>query len=210
MIEDVFERHVAGSDPFRIEALFRTVLMRGFTRRPDVSLMGVLSGIEMACWDIVGKAVDKPVYELLGGQVHERLRAYTYLYPEPGDTDRRLHRSRPGRRTRCRLCRAGLHGGQVRPGRTLLRLRPAPAEPRGARRARSASSARCARGRRRPLRPPVRHARPVHRLRRAPPGEAARALRPARGSRSRCRPTCPEEMATVARATSIPSPPASA
>ena len=85
-IEDVFDRHVAGSDPFRIEALFRTVQMRGYTGRPDVSLIGVLSGIEMACWDIVGKAVGKPAYELLGGRVHERLRAYTYLYPEPGDT----------------------------------------------------------------------------------------------------------------------------
>jgi L-alanine-DL-glutamate epimerase-like enolase superfamily enzyme len=39
----------------------------------------------MACWDIVGKAVDKPVHALLGGRVHERLRSYTYLYPELGD-----------------------------------------------------------------------------------------------------------------------------
>jgi 2-dehydro-3-deoxyphosphogalactonate aldolase len=44
-----------------------------------------LSGIEMACWDIVGKELGRPVYDLLGGRVHERLRAYTYLYPEPGD-----------------------------------------------------------------------------------------------------------------------------
>jgi galactonate dehydratase len=44
-----------------------------------------LSGIELACWDIVGKALDRPVYELLGGAVHERLRSYTYLYPEDGD-----------------------------------------------------------------------------------------------------------------------------
>ena len=53
--------------------------------RPDISLIGVLSGIEMACWDIVGKAVGKPAYELLGGRVHERLRSYTYLYPVDGD-----------------------------------------------------------------------------------------------------------------------------
>jgi 2-dehydro-3-deoxyphosphogalactonate aldolase len=39
----------------------------------------------MACWDIVGKSVAQPVYRLLGGQVHERLRTYTYLYPERGD-----------------------------------------------------------------------------------------------------------------------------
>ncbi len=85
MIEDVFERHVEGADPFRIEALWRNVYGRGYSGRPDISLMGVLSGIEMALWDIVGKAVMKPVYALLGGKVHERLRSYTYLYPdEPG------------------------------------------------------------------------------------------------------------------------------
>jgi galactonate dehydratase len=85
MIEDVCGRHVIGADPFRIERLWRDVYGQGYSGRPDISLMGVLSGIEMACWDIVGKAVDKPVYELLGGRVHERLRGYTYLYGEPGD-----------------------------------------------------------------------------------------------------------------------------
>ncbi len=85
MIEDVCARHVIGADPFRIEALWRNVYGRGYTLRPDVSLMGVLSAIEMACWDIVGKELDRPVYELLGGRVHDRLRSYTYLYPEPGD-----------------------------------------------------------------------------------------------------------------------------
>ena len=85
MIADVFERHVLGADPFRIEALWRNVYGRGYSGRPDISLMGVLSGIEMALWDIVGKAVGKPAYALLGGLVHERLRTYTYLYPdEPG------------------------------------------------------------------------------------------------------------------------------
>jgi galactonate dehydratase len=48
-------------------------------------MMGVLSGIEMACWDIAGKAVDKPVHEMLGGRVHDRLRSYTYLYPDAAD-----------------------------------------------------------------------------------------------------------------------------
>jgi galactonate dehydratase len=85
MIEDVFEHHVLGADPFRIEILWRNVYGRGYSMRPDPSLMGVLSGIEMAMWDIVGKAVGKPIYSLLGGKVHERLRTYTYLYPnEPG------------------------------------------------------------------------------------------------------------------------------
>lgn len=85
MIEDQCSRHVIGADPFKIETLWRKIYASGFTQHPDLSLGAVLSGIEMACWDIVGKAVDKPVYSLLGGRVHDRLRAYTYLYPEPGD-----------------------------------------------------------------------------------------------------------------------------
>lgn len=88
MIHDVVGRHVVGTDPFRIEALWRRVYGRGYTLRPDVSLMGVLSGVEMALWDIVGKAVGKPAYELLGGRVHERLRSYTYIYPAPGEDER--------------------------------------------------------------------------------------------------------------------------
>ena len=84
MIEDVFDRHVEGTDPFHIEKLWRNVYGRGYTLRPDVSLMGVLSGLEIALWDICGKTVGKPVYELLGGRVHEKLRTYTYLYPRDG------------------------------------------------------------------------------------------------------------------------------
>ncbi|MEQ8815678.1 MAG: mandelate racemase/muconate lactonizing enzyme family protein [Thalassobaculum sp.] len=84
MIEDVFERHIRGQDPRRIETMTRRVYGSGYSLRPDVSLMGVFSGLEMACWDIVGKETGQPVYELLGGRVHERLRTYTYLYPKTG------------------------------------------------------------------------------------------------------------------------------
>jgi galactonate dehydratase len=85
MIEDVFGRYVEGNDPHDIETMWRRVYSSGFTQHPDLTLMGVLSALEMACWDIVGKAANQPVYKLLGGQVHERLRAYTYIYPRPGD-----------------------------------------------------------------------------------------------------------------------------
>lgn len=85
MLVDVGERHLIGESPFRIEQFWRSAYGRGFTHRPDPSLAGVMSALEMACWDIVGKALEQPVYNLLGGQVHERLRTYTYLYPEPDD-----------------------------------------------------------------------------------------------------------------------------
>ena len=85
MIEDVFAHHVLGADPFDIEALWRNIYGRGYSMRPDISLMGVLSGLEMALWDIVGKALGQPVHKLLGGKVHERLRTYTYIYPRAED-----------------------------------------------------------------------------------------------------------------------------
>lgn len=83
MVEDTFYRFVAGTDPHQIETLFRRVYSAGFTQRPDISMMGVFSGIEIAIWDILGKAHDVPVFQLLGGKFHERLRTYSYLYP-PG------------------------------------------------------------------------------------------------------------------------------
>ncbi len=85
MIEDMFDRYVRGQDPHDIEVIWRRVYSAGFTQHPDLSVMGVLSAIEMACWDIIGKAAGQPVHKLLGGRVHERLRAYTYIYPRPGD-----------------------------------------------------------------------------------------------------------------------------
>lgn len=81
MIEDVVARHVVGRSPFDIETIWRILFSSGFTQRPDVSMGGVMSGIEIACWDIVGKALGQPIYNLMGGKVHERLRSYTYLYP---------------------------------------------------------------------------------------------------------------------------------
>jgi galactonate dehydratase len=85
MLGDVCERFFIGADPFKIERLWRLVYSSGYSQRPDLSLVGVLSAMEIACWDIIGKELNKPIYELLGGQVHERLRSYSYLYPEPGD-----------------------------------------------------------------------------------------------------------------------------
>lgn len=85
MAREMFERHFLNADPHHVEKFFRRAYGAGFTHRPDVTVSGVLSGLDMACWDIIGKAADKPVYELLGGKVHEKLRSYTYLYPPQGD-----------------------------------------------------------------------------------------------------------------------------
>lgn len=86
MIKDVFARRFEGENPFHIEKLWRRSYSSGYTQRPDLTMMGVISALEMACWDIIGKETNQPVYNLLGGQVHEKLRCYTYMYPEDGDT----------------------------------------------------------------------------------------------------------------------------
>ena len=83
VIEDVFSRHMAGENPENIELMFRRAYSAGFTQRPDLTVMGAFSGLEIACWDILGKARDRPVWALLGGRMNDRLRAYSYLYPLP-------------------------------------------------------------------------------------------------------------------------------
>jgi len=83
VIRDVFDRHMAGENPENIELMFRRAYSSGFTQRPDPTVMGSFSGLEMACWDILGKDRDRPVHALLGGRMNDRLRAYSYLYPLP-------------------------------------------------------------------------------------------------------------------------------
>ena len=71
MAEDMFQRYLEGQPPDRIEHFWRQAHGSGFSHRPDPSVQGVVSGLEMACWDIVGKALDRPVHALLGGLVNE-------------------------------------------------------------------------------------------------------------------------------------------
>lgn len=81
VIRDVFERYFLDENPENIERLFRRVYSSGFTQRPDLTVMGAFSGLEIACWDILGKHRERPVWALLGGVMNQRIRAYSYLYP---------------------------------------------------------------------------------------------------------------------------------
>ena len=84
MVTDVAERCLVGADPFDIERFWRVGYSRGYTQRPDTALTAILSGLETACWDIIGKELGQPLYRLLGGKVREAVRSYTYIYPAPG------------------------------------------------------------------------------------------------------------------------------
>tara|TARA_B100000780_G_scaffold220709_1_gene159769 strand:+ start:423 stop:794 length:372 start_codon:yes stop_codon:yes gene_type:complete len=69
----VLDRYLKGHDPHHVERFFRECYSSGFTQRPDLTMMGAFSGLEIACWDIIGKAAGKPMYELIGGKVHDKL-----------------------------------------------------------------------------------------------------------------------------------------
>ncbi|MDG1168430.1 MAG: mandelate racemase/muconate lactonizing enzyme family protein, partial [Sulfitobacter sp.] len=76
VIEDVFARHMAGENPENIEMMFRRTYSSGFTQRPDLTVMGAFSGLDIACWDILGQASGQPICELLGGRQAEDLILY--------------------------------------------------------------------------------------------------------------------------------------
>lgn len=83
VIRDVFERYFLNENPENVERMFRKTYSSGFTQRPDLTVMGAFSGLEIACWDILGKDRDRPVWALIGGLMNARIRAYSYLYPLP-------------------------------------------------------------------------------------------------------------------------------
>lgn len=83
VITDVFERHMLGENPENIELMFRRAYSAGFTQRPDLTVIGAFSGLEIACWDILGKDRDRPIHALIGGRMNDKLRAYSYLNPLP-------------------------------------------------------------------------------------------------------------------------------
>lgn len=83
LLKDLCEEFVVGTNPFDIEALWQRIFAsRHDHRHPSLFMTPALSAIEIACWDIVGKAVNQPIYNLLGGRVHEKLRAYAYMPTE--------------------------------------------------------------------------------------------------------------------------------
>ncbi|HEX8584829.1 MAG TPA: galactonate dehydratase, partial [Allosphingosinicella sp.] len=67
-----------GHDPFRIEDIWQIAYRGGFYRGGPV-LMSALAGLEQALWDLKGKAVGLPAWEMLGGRVRDRIRAYAWI-----------------------------------------------------------------------------------------------------------------------------------
>ncbi|UGQ10856.1 mandelate racemase/muconate lactonizing enzyme family protein [Yinghuangia sp. ASG 101] len=67
--------HILGSDPFAIEDLVRRMKYGDYGRAGEIVMSGIAC-VETACWDIKGKALGVPVWQLLGGKVTDRVKAY--------------------------------------------------------------------------------------------------------------------------------------
>jgi 2-dehydro-3-deoxyphosphogalactonate aldolase len=79
LMEDVFERWFKDKDPFQRDHLIKIAYNAFCAGHPDMLGLSLLSAVEMAMWDICGKALNRPVYDLLGGAHRDRLRAYAYI-----------------------------------------------------------------------------------------------------------------------------------
>jgi len=67
--------HIRGSDPFNIESLVHRMKYGDYARPGEIMMSGIAC-VEMACWDIMGQALGQPVWQLLGGNVRDRVKAY--------------------------------------------------------------------------------------------------------------------------------------
>jgi galactonate dehydratase len=74
LIHEWVEDRVLGTDPFDIEAVVGGLIRDQYQGGPTV--LTAISGVEIAMWDLIGKACGQPVYKLLGGRAHARILAY--------------------------------------------------------------------------------------------------------------------------------------
>ncbi len=77
MVKNLAERYLIGANPFRIEEIWDTMYRKTFWGQGGGPVVfGGMSAIDEALWDIKGKALDVPIYELLGGRCWDKLRVY--------------------------------------------------------------------------------------------------------------------------------------
>ncbi len=76
----MLKNRLLGENPLDVDRLFRKIKQFGFHGRQG----GGVSGVEMALWDLAGKAYGIPVYQLLGGKFRDRIRVYADCQVEPG------------------------------------------------------------------------------------------------------------------------------
>lgn len=92
IVQGLFEKELKGKNPMNRESLYQTLYMHLCSARPEYIGSGILSAFDIALWDIAGKYLNTPIYNLLGGKMRDKLRAYSYIYD---DYDRYMDFSKP-------------------------------------------------------------------------------------------------------------------
>jgi len=74
LLHEWVEDRILGADPFDVEAVIGGMIRDQY--QGGATVLTAISGVEIACWDLIGKACGQPLYRLLGGRARERLPAY--------------------------------------------------------------------------------------------------------------------------------------
>jgi galactonate dehydratase len=74
LLHEWLEERILGIDPFDVENTFNNLIRDQYQGGPTA--LTAISGVEIACWDLIGKACSQPVYKLIGGRAREQLPAY--------------------------------------------------------------------------------------------------------------------------------------
>ncbi|QAY73443.1 mandelate racemase/muconate lactonizing enzyme family protein [Agromyces protaetiae] len=118
VISDFIREFAVGGNPFETERFIHRVYNSHYTRSGDLGKFAIASAVEIAMWDIQGKALDRPVHELLGGRMRDAVRMYSYISATPGLSSDAFWADDDAIRARC--------ADLVATGFTALKLDPFP------------------------------------------------------------------------------------
>ena len=95
-IKNLAERFLIGADPMKTEKLWENMFRNTFWGQGGGPVVyGAMSAIDIACWDIRGKAMGQPIYQLLGGKTNDKLRTYASQLQFGWNNEKLLNMSKP-------------------------------------------------------------------------------------------------------------------
>jgi galactonate dehydratase len=95
-VKNLAETYLLGADPLKIESLWDTMFRNTFWARGGGPVVfGGMSAIDIACWDIKGKVLGQPIYQLMGGKTNDNLRAYASQLQFGWSTNETLKLTKP-------------------------------------------------------------------------------------------------------------------
>ena len=75
-IETIFAPLIIGKSPFNSEEIWDSMLRAGGVAGPHGALLTAAAGVDLALWDLKGKALNTPIYNLIGGKSRDKIKVY--------------------------------------------------------------------------------------------------------------------------------------